>query len=110
MVHKHEGQTKVQPPNDSAYPGPYLQVADLKVDDAKYIQKRAGSVFNSIVKGDQAAKNDLINAAMQGAYRDASPGDTQPQVIAPNFDDSQYANQSVIDVVAAFNKFRHPNR
>ncbi len=88
------------------YPGPFLQVSNVTIDDAKYLQKRISGAFNTVVQGDQAAKNTLINVAGQPAYREPTPGDTQPQVVSGNFDDSNYHNTAVETVVAAYKAFK----
>jgi hypothetical protein len=88
------------------YPGPFLQVANVTIDDAKVLQKRISGAFNTVVQGDQAAKNTLINFAGQGGDRPATPGDTQPGVVSGNFDDSNYHNPAVEAVVAAYKAFK----
>ena len=91
------------------YPGPFLQVSNVTIDDAKYLEKHIAGAFNTVVQGDQAAKNVLINATGQGSTRSPSPGDTQPGVVAGNFDDSNYHNFAVLSVVTAYKAFKKAN-
>jgi len=92
------------------YAGPFLDVKNVTIDDSKYIAKHAAGGFNTIVTGDQAAKNALINAAGQGGDRPATPGDTQPGVVSGNFDDSNYQNAAVQAAVAAYTAFKRSTR